>query len=298
MKTPAIFIIRLITLASLVALISLPAGARGPKRPPLPNGMTAPDFTADSWSGGKTHLSDYRGKIVVLDFWASWCPPCNQAMPHLQEVLSQYKKDIVLLALNVWDTSSAASTWINSHSYDFTFARDPVVDGAGSISDTYHVWGIPTTYVIDPSGKIAASEVVMSEDDLVSAIRALGARTLDEHAQADAAEAAKDELADTDGVRPDEILLSGTVEKTYSGDAPLLLSATSFHFCGKQVVTFKKPRMKTVIISPSTHLRGEAADDAKPLRFEAGEQIEIIGQDEGVGEPLMARMIVLPKPAK
>src|SRR5579883_39505 len=265
-----------------------PAGARGQQLPPLPNGTVAPDFAADAWSGGKAHLSDYRGKIVVLDFWASWCGPCNEAMPGLQGVLNQYKKDIVVLALNVWDTPSAASSWINSHNYTFTFARDPIKQGPGSISDAYQVEGIPTTYVINPSGKIVSSTVGYggSEDDLVAAIRSLGARTDEEHAQADAA---ADEQTDTDGVRPGEMLLSGTVEKSSSGQGTLLLSATSVRLFGKQTTAFAKPRPKNVVISASTHLRGET-DNTKPLSFNAGDKIQVIGQDQGVGKPLLARL--------
>src|SRR5580704_632032 len=90
-------------LAVLVWTLSIPAFADKPNLPALPLGSTAPNFTAYTWTGGKAQLSDYRGKIVVLDFWASWSPNCDTSMADFDELYDEYhSKDVVFLALCSW----------------------------------------------------------------------------------------------------------------------------------------------------------------------------------------------------
>ncbi len=144
-------------------------------------GAKAPDF-AVTGAGGKTvRLSDLRGKVVVLDLWATWCGPCQQSMPHLQEVYQQLKDrtDAAVLAVCVFDSKEAYAKWVAANvpsKYTFPVAFDPAgKDNQKSFaSKLYKVSGIPTQYVIDRSGKIVAALSGDRPGRLEEALRGLG----------------------------------------------------------------------------------------------------------------------------
>ena len=125
----------------------------------LANGTPAPDFTAQDKDGKPVHLSDYKGKIVVLDFWATWCGICMFEMPQMKTLGSKYAdKNVVVLAVNVLDAPSAFQTWILKRP-EYTpviFAIDP---GQIHIAALYHISGLPTQYIIGADGKIVISIV-------------------------------------------------------------------------------------------------------------------------------------------
>ncbi len=146
-----------------------------PQHPPLLTaGTTAPNFTAYDKDGNVVKLSDFKGKIVVLDFWATWCGPCMRSLPHTAELARKMAdKGVVVFAVNVWDTRAAFNKWVPEHA-DFApiqFAIDTIpLKGQDVARKFYNVWGIPTQYVIDRDGKIVAGFVVASPSDLEKAI--------------------------------------------------------------------------------------------------------------------------------
>jgi len=140
--------------------------AEGPTPPaaPLGAGVMAPDFNTQDLAGKAVRLSDFRGKVVVLDFWAPWCGPCIAAMPHTQEIAAQYRaQGVVVLASCTSDTRASFERWVkaNAAKYpDILWSHDAAGRAPGRASlALYGVRGIPTQYVIDREGRIVDSVV-------------------------------------------------------------------------------------------------------------------------------------------
>ena len=112
-------------------------------------GSEAPDWTLKTPSGRAVTLSKLRGKIVLIDFWATWCGPCKAAMPTLQELHEKYKgKPVVVVGINTWERADpAAFMKKNKLSYGLLLKGD-------AVARAYGVLGIPTFYLIGPDGKI------------------------------------------------------------------------------------------------------------------------------------------------
>jgi thiol-disulfide isomerase/thioredoxin len=143
---------------------------------PLKNGSIAPDFTVRDDKGATVKLSSYRGKVVVLDFWSTWCGPCQQSLPSTNAVAAKYAgKNVVVLGVNVWDTKKAFHDWLPDHKKfgSIKFAIDTHGQGQDVATKLYHVSGIPTQFVIDKKGRVVKSLVGFSGDeaDLVGGIK-------------------------------------------------------------------------------------------------------------------------------
>ncbi|TVR47655.1 MAG: TlpA family protein disulfide reductase [Puniceicoccaceae bacterium] len=160
-----------------------PAGERPPRPPLLEAGVEAPDFVAVTADGRELRLSDFRGQVVVIDFWATWCGPCLRALPKVDEVARTHTEGVTVLALNVWDNRAAFDRFIETRGDDFAvlFAHDPA--GRGAETDIprtlYNVSGIPTMYVIDADGKVVEGMVGAGGADRLDELirQALAARS-------------------------------------------------------------------------------------------------------------------------
>lgn len=121
-----------------------------------PQLMQAPDFTVYDAEGNAVNLSDYFGKPIVVNFWASWCGPCKMEMPDFQEKYLELGEDVTFLMVNMTDgdreTVEIAAAFIAEAGYTF-----PVLfDTAASAAMTYGVYSLPSTYFIDAEGNAVA----------------------------------------------------------------------------------------------------------------------------------------------
>jgi peroxiredoxin len=112
----------------------------------------APDFTLDLLDGSVLTLSDLRGQVVVVNFWATWCPPCEAEMPDLQAVWEEYRPEGVVFVGVAFDEDAGAVREMASR-YGITYALG--LEAESSISTAYGVTGVPETYVVGIDGKVA-----------------------------------------------------------------------------------------------------------------------------------------------
>lgn len=121
----------------------------------------APDFTLKTPEGRDVKLSSYKGKVVIIDFWATWCPPCRKGIPDLVELKKKYgKKGFEVIGISVdRDTKNEVVPFIKNYgiNYPVVFYNDNVVRDYGGIQS------IPTSFVIDKQGKVVASYVGLRE---------------------------------------------------------------------------------------------------------------------------------------
>ncbi len=135
-------------------------GAANPTRADVPVGIkvgqAAPDFTLKDSTGKEISLSDFLGKVVILEFWRSTCPHCRDSMPYLQELLERHKDDglvVVLVALD-WNMATAQG-YLDANGYtDFINLWDDPAKGEKRIANIYDVWTVPHTLLIDREGVI------------------------------------------------------------------------------------------------------------------------------------------------
>jgi cytochrome c biogenesis protein CcmG, thiol:disulfide interchange protein DsbE len=117
-------------------------------------GSTAPAFTLRKLEGpGKVSLASYRGKPVVLNFWASWCEPCKSEAAVLQRDWATYRgRGVVFLGVDYHDLGSDARRFVNAHSLTFPMLQD----GSGNVTGRYGISQVPETYVLDREGRVVA----------------------------------------------------------------------------------------------------------------------------------------------
>ena len=116
------------------------------------------DFSAYDLDDNLVRLSDYQGKIVVLNFWATWCAPCRWEMPALEQLYNEYRdRDVVLLSINVSESASEITAFAQEWGLTFPILRDTELEGA----KTFGIRSLPTTFLIDRKGKVRMGKVGM-----------------------------------------------------------------------------------------------------------------------------------------
>jgi peroxiredoxin len=125
-------------------LLSVPALAGAP-------GAAAPQFSLAARGGQNVSLAQYKGQVVMINFWASWCGPCRQEMPLLESIYKKYNKlGFTMLGVNVEPDSNAANAWLKETPVSFPI----LYDTESKVSKLYDVAGMPTSVIIDRAGKV------------------------------------------------------------------------------------------------------------------------------------------------
>jgi peroxiredoxin len=130
-------------------------------------GSSGLSFRLSDTNGKKVSLDDYKGRVVMLEFFATWCPPCHMSAPEINAVYKKYKdKKFVVLAVSV-DRGSDAIENVNAFikQYDIGF---PVLMDDGNVARNYGVTGIPTSFIIDKKGKLISRHAGLVYADMLS----------------------------------------------------------------------------------------------------------------------------------
>jgi peroxiredoxin len=134
----------------------------------LQEGTKVPDFRLPSLAGGETELASLRGKVVLLNFWATWCPPCVEEMPSLERLYRKLSPEgLVVLAVSADEDASDLRSFVARGGLTMPVLRDP---GGVVAADQYHTTGYPESFVIDRSGVLLQHTVGPAQWDTPEAL--------------------------------------------------------------------------------------------------------------------------------
>lgn len=183
MKRSKLFLMIVIVLIAIIIVInilkpSISSGEKKVKDLPasessikktntLDQGVEAPDFELFTLDNKKTKLSDYRGQKIILNFWATWCPPCKAEMPHMEEFHKKNKdKNISIVSVNLTSIDKGKSK-ITSFVKDYGLTFPIMLDESGKIGLEYQAFAIPTSYIIDEKGIITQKIVGPMDEEMM-----------------------------------------------------------------------------------------------------------------------------------
>jgi cytochrome c biogenesis protein CcmG, thiol:disulfide interchange protein DsbE len=147
---------RTIRLFGVIALLSLITSVRAQEA-----GKPAPDFELPNLKQETVKLSGYQGKVVYLDFWASWCGPCRETFPWMNQLQEKYGKDgLQIVAVNIDTKRPEADKFLAQIAADFTVLFDP----KRGVAKTYALKGMPTSFLIDREGNVLSTHLGFQKD--------------------------------------------------------------------------------------------------------------------------------------
>jgi len=133
----------------------------------------ASDFELQDIDGNTHRLSDYRGKALIVNFWATWCPPCREEMPSMQRAWEKLEQEgILMLAVNVGEDDDTIFQFTANYPVEFPL----LMDRDSTVIGEWPVRGLPTTFVVDPQGRLVYRAIggrAWDDEDLLAPIRAL-----------------------------------------------------------------------------------------------------------------------------
>jgi thiol-disulfide isomerase/thioredoxin len=146
-------LLALVAAVGFLARQSFSQGEPGGKDTMSLKGQAAPDFSLQTLDGKSFKLSDQKGNVVMLDFWATWCPPCRESLPHVQKVATDpalAKKGLKVYGVNAQETADTIKPFMAKNKYTFSVP----MDAGGSTMQAYLIQGIPTTIIVGREGTI------------------------------------------------------------------------------------------------------------------------------------------------
>ena len=127
-------------------------------------GSPAPDFSLPRLGAAEQRLSDLRGTPVVINFWATWCPPCVEEMPLLDQAAAKYSGKMVVLGVNSGEGADLVQPFLDK--YDITFPI--LLDQTERVTDLYYVRNFPVTFFVDADGVLRAQHIGILREDMLS----------------------------------------------------------------------------------------------------------------------------------
>lgn len=141
------------------------------QRLPPAVGAAASDFTLSDFDSHPVSLSDHKGRGVVINFWATWCPPCKEEMPLLEAYSQKYSGSLVVLGVNYQEQDDVVRKFVQENGIGFPL----LLDRSGTVADTYYVHNFPATFFIDSQGIIRAQHLgLLTEQVLVRYLKTIG----------------------------------------------------------------------------------------------------------------------------